>query len=250
MSAVATSAAELLGGTSPTKKQRPLWPSDVPLKPHYPGAGFARHPVDKAFISLADAKALGAKEEASAPAPAPLPEAAKEPEQIPQPKEEVKTAPENPQSGAPDFSDLPKSDGTGGPQPGNESQPKEPTAEEVKTAYTRMAEMFFAGFVNLLSAIFGDFWLPRNAEEMRMVTGAIVDYFNSIAIAAFTPLENLWMAVGMYCMPRLPKTAEKIVSWWKGRKGKRRPAPQPENTEKKSEQPIEVEAEVVRGPGV
>jgi len=83
-----------------------------------------------------------------------------------------------------------------------------------------MGAMFWDSMIRLMAAIFGDFWLPKTADERKMVLDALTGWMKSVAFAAFTPIQNLWMAIGLYAMPRMPKTFTQILSWWKARKNK------------------------------
>jgi hypothetical protein len=236
-----TSAAELIGAPP---KQRPPWPAEIPYVEAYKNCGYARHPVDKQFIGEKKARELGCKvfpleplkldREAflKIPTEAPPPP----PEQIPQQpisepvpikesspvKEEQEPAP-SPQQAPPDFSDLPP-----GNQPGQEAgqgtgtQPQ-PTEAEIESFYFRMAAMGFDGAVTLFVLLFGDFWNPRTGEERKMVVGAIVLYMKSTLMQVLTPLEEMWMAIGLYCLPRVPKTFQIVIAWFKSRKKKKEP---------------------------
>lgn len=246
--AAVVSAPELIGGNPPEKKQRPPWPPGEPLKETFPGSKMYRHPVDKAYIKPADAIALGAPEPTAAtpqPAPAPAPEPAPQPQPAPQPE---------PSQAAPDFSDLPPSDS--GPAPGGDQQEQQPSEADLLSAYQQMGAMFWDSIIRLMAALFGDCWLPKTADERKMVLDALTGWMKSVAFAAFTPLQNLWMAVGLYAMPRVPQTVQKLVAWWKSRKKK--PA-EPERKNPRAEgQPhnyagvnvTDIEAEVTRGPGI
>lgn len=252
--AVSTTAEELLGGTPPAKKQRPLLPPGVKVKPVYPGATYGIHPVDKMGIKLVDAEKLETPLPAGAtPPPPPTPTTTTPPPPAPEPeKPKPEPEPEMKTGDAPDFSDLPKSDAPGnGATPGTDQQQTEPTPDEMRTAYGHMAGMLWDSIIRLLAALFGDFWLPKTPDERKMVIDSFVTYFDSVAMQALTPLQNLWMAISLYCLPRTPGTISKIMGWFKNRKRKRNDAPKPDKEEKNSEQPIDVEAEVIgRGPGV
>jgi hypothetical protein len=260
--AVATSATELIGGNPPQKKQRPPWPPGAPLVESFPGSGMYRHPVDKAYIKPADAIALGAPAPTPSakptPQPAPAPEPAK-PEPAPQPAPEPQPTPKpEPAGPAPDFSDLPKGDGPGSPG----EQAKEPSESEILMAYERLAVMFWDSIIRLLAALLGEFLLPKTPDERKMVIDAIVLWLKATAFAAITPIQNLWFAIGFYALPRMPASIQKITHWWKTRKQKRGKGPEPEQPKKENgqphnfagvnvdQEPISVESEILRGPGV
>jgi hypothetical protein len=235
------SASQILGGSPPPKKSRPPLPPGVTVKPVYPGASYGIHPVDKMGIKLTDAKLLetplagGSKPPELEPQPPTTPTTpAPAPDPTPQP--EIKTE-SQPTGAAPDFSDLPNGDG--GAAPGTD-QEKEPTHEEVLSAYAQMAGMCFDSVIVLFCILFGDFWQPKTADERKMVIGAIVAYFDSIVAPVLTPLQNLWMAIGFYCMPRIPQSLKKIWAWWKAR-GKKKPEPETEPRRRENQPDIDAE---------
>jgi hypothetical protein len=200
------SASELLGGEPTQKKSRPAWPSDVPYKEHFPGAGYARHPIDKAFISLDAAVALGAQRP-SASAPAPMPQPAPAPKPTPQPEPQ----PEPHNEPAPDFSDLPNGDG-----PGNEQHEETSDPEERMKSHRAMGTMLHNTISGVASGIFGPEWLSDEREESMIVT-AWADALEYLEVRVLNPVERLAAAYGTYGFARCMT----IIRWFKARKAAR-----------------------------
>jgi hypothetical protein len=273
--APSVSASELIGGNPPQKKSRPPLPPGFTVKPVYAGASYGIHPVDKMGIKLTDAKLLetplpaGSKPPKPEPPPTiPLPPLPPDPDENQLRTEpcatcgratvgsagetcgecKAKSTAPNPSGPAPDFSDLPKSESE--PAPGGEHQEQaQPSEAELLTAYEQMGAMFWDSVIRLMAALFGDFWLPKTADERKMVLDALTGWMKSVAFAAFTPIQNLWMAIGLYSMPRMPKTFQQIIAWWKSRKNKKQPQTERKDYRAKDE-PIETHAEVMKGPFV
>ena len=79
----------------------------------------------------------------------------------------------------------------------------------------------------------GVFWYPRPCgsatakgeipyDEREMVISAFCKYFQSIGMKALSPVQELWLAIGAYCSPRLVLT----VQWFKTKFAKKKPAPE------------------------
>jgi hypothetical protein len=79
----------------------------------------------------------------------------------------------------------------------------------------------------------GFFWYPRPCgtdaakgeipyDEREMVISAFCKYFHSIGMKALSPVQELWLAIGAYCSPRLVLT----VRWFKAKFAKKKPAPE------------------------
>jgi len=112
-----------------------------------------------------------------------------------------------------------------GPQPGPQQQQQqqgEPSRDQVLSAYALMARMCFEMVIRLLCMVFGEFWQPKDADERKIVVDAIISYLDSIVAPILSPLQNLWLAIAGYSLPRLPATFQKIFAWIKSRKEKKK----------------------------
>ena len=87
------------------------------------------------------------------------------------------------------------------------------------TDHRPIATMLFQAGSNLLAQIFGPWWLPRKVgsnaaageipfDESETVVSALTKYFKSIGMAILSPVQELYCALGMYALPRLPLTVQ------------------------------------------
>lgn len=100
-----------------------------------------------------------------------------------------------------------------GGTPPPDDGPKAETAESQRP----LAEFLFVSAIQLLAMLIGPFWFPRKKgdsaetgeipfDEKEMVVEKLCAYFHSVGMAVLTPLQDLWMAIGLYAMPRLGLT--------------------------------------------
>ena len=253
--ATSTTASELIGEPAPPKKTRPKLPPGVTVQPVRPGATWGIHPVDGLGIRLTDAKALETPGEAPAPTPdkpptppaptppielSPAPEKPSAPQAPPASPEPVPLVTEEkpgPSKPAPDFSDLPKSDGPG-PAPGGNEQPSGNPADALKSHKAlgeivhRMIEMFCV-------MIFGTDFQTSDGERNALIQ-AWADAFDWWQIRVLNPAERLAAAYSAYFFARIGA----VIAWFKNRKSKK-PTPQPPQPE---QAPIDVQSKVTPEP--
>jgi hypothetical protein len=150
------------------------------------------------------------------------------------PKEEFKANAENPKT-APEP-EKPFGDGTGKPN-GEDEAKKDGMSDEEQRNFCGMV---FDLVTSILAGIIGAFWLPRpvgkdirNGElpydERKMVTDSLLRYLQQAGNLVITPLQQLWLALGLYCAPRLILS----YNWFRSlfaKKVNTRPAPTPGDT--------------------
>lgn len=73
-----------------------------------------------------------------------------------------------------------------------------------------LATIVWTMLVNLFVAIFGPAWLPTSKDETEMCVSAWRAYFESIGIKPFSPIVNLWLAMGAYAAPRFGSIVAKF----------------------------------------
>jgi hypothetical protein len=100
------------------------------------------------------------------------------------------------------------------PPENDDTSETEPMTE---TDHRVLASAIWDSCVFLMSQIIGKFWLPRpvgkNAaagelhyDEREQVIVAFCVYFKSIGMAVLSPVQNLWLAISSYSVPRLGET--------------------------------------------
>ena len=151
---------------------------------------------------------------------------------LPPENDQSQTIGADPETGSGD-SGLGSGENSNGPDP----RPQTPDASADPDSHRPLGEMIFNTITSLLATFIGKFWLPRpvgkNAEageipydEKEMVVGSICRYFAHIGLALLTPLQEMQMAVAVYCAPRLMGT----VIWLKSIFAKKmKPAEKPVN---------------------
>ena len=100
-----------------------------------------------------------------------------------------------------------------------------------------LATMLWDSIIGVAAVVIGVFWYPRpvgkNVEkgeipfdEREMVISAFCKYFHAIGMSMLSPVQELWAAIGVYCVPRLGLT----IKWAKDKffkKAKPADIPQP-----------------------
>ena len=110
--------------------------------------------------------------------------------------------------------------------------------------------------MQILAMFFGPFWFPRKKgdnpaaneipyDEKEMVVDKLCKYFHSVGMAVLSPLQDLWMVIGLYCVPRLGLTFEVLRKKF-GKKKSANPTQQPNdarfsNPPPAPEKPVEPE---------
>jgi len=82
-----------------------------------------------------------------------------------------------------------------------------------------LAMFIWDTIIAFMATLVGDFWLPRPVgsdasagelpyDERENVLQAFCKYFVSIGMVFLTPIQELWLAIGAYCAPRLLGTIQ------------------------------------------
>lgn len=114
---------------------------------------------------------------------------------------------------------------TPGNEPPPETQTEIPHVAPDAESQRPIAEMIWDTIVGLMATFVGSFWLPRKVgndpqkgeipyDERDMVVKAFCVWLASIGMMALTPLQNLWMAIAAYSMPRMFATITVLKSWF------------------------------------
>jgi len=125
----------------------------------------------------------------------------------------------------PDATPPPSS--TPPPKPDEPKKEPEPASHAEPINHRPLAEMAFAMWTQIFAMMFGDFWFPRRVghdvskgeipfDEREPVVSALVGYMNFVGMVVLTPLQNLWLAIAGYSLPRLGATFQAIKHrYWK-----------------------------------
>jgi hypothetical protein len=122
-----------------------------------------------------------------------------------------------PDSGAPDLGGAAEDDFHSTAPRADEAPPVDAPAVETPEDQRPLCEALFSMVVQILAMFFGPFWFPRKKgsdaaagevpfDEKEMVVEKLCKYFHSVGMAVLTPLQDLWLAIGLYCAPRIGLT--------------------------------------------
>lgn len=205
------SASELLNESPQTEPhassngKRTLYAEDFPgveIKPLFPGATVGKHPDTKRFISLKK-KPSDSVPEPRKPVAFAANSIATEPTATTAPPE-----PETAERPDPNFDDL-----GGGEQTAERPETHhEPSRDELKS-HEKLAGMSWDWFIGIMSAFFGEEWLPGSPEERQSVIDPWVAWLVSIKMWVMSPLQFACAATGQYCWSRFGT----LVRWFKNR---------------------------------
>jgi hypothetical protein len=160
----------------------------------------------------------------------------------------------------PPKTDDPPPSATPPPKP-EEKKPEPETPPASEPINNRpIAELAFHYWTSIFAMLFGNFWFPRKVgsnvqageipfDEREPVLVALTNYFNYVGMIALTPLQNLWLAVGGYSLPRLQLTFHVMREKWFKRKPKTTPtAPGPESQRAPKSETVDIKTETVKTP--
>lgn len=105
------------------------------------------------------------------------------------------------------------------PKPG-EGKNKTDDNPTVETDHRPLASMVWDSIIGFMVMVVGKFWLPRpfkkeganpeageiSYDEREMVIDKFIKYFEYIGMVALTPIQELWLAIFTYAMPRMQLT--------------------------------------------
>lgn len=119
----------------------------------------------------------------------------------------------------------------------SEDKPQ-PEADANPETHRPLATMIWDSIVIILATLLGQFWFPRKQgvnvhageipyDERKLVIDAFCKYFASIGMILLTPVQELWLAVMTYAVPRVMPTIGVIREYMAKRKAQKPPAAQP-----------------------